>query len=138
MDGPQHILELLRDRGLIVGHLRGVFHLLIGRKIFGADGALLSPGVSWRELSALLKLAKYDRDFAVELGADPETISPKDREKFWYAAILLAKVDSTEAREQADQLAVVLSQMGYSVGAPPGVTKPMREMEPPKKKGKKK
>ena len=105
MDGSRAVLELIRDRGLVAGRLRGFFHLVIGRTLSRGDGTILSTGVTWRELSQLLKLLKFDRDLVKELDADPDSISPKDREKFWYVAISLAKVDSAQARREAEELA---------------------------------
>jgi len=50
-----------------------------------------------------------------ELDADPETVAPRDREKFWYAAICLARVDSPDARAQAERLAVKLERLGLRI-----------------------
>ena len=120
MDGSRAVLELIRDRGLVAGRLRGFFHLVIGRALSRGDGTILSTGVTWRELSQLLKLLKFDRDLVKELDADPDSISPKDREKFWYVAISLAKVDSAQARLEAEELAGLLKPHGILVGSAPG------------------
>ena len=124
MDGPRPVLEVVRDRKLAIGRLRGFFHLLIGRTLSRDDGTVLSTGVSWRELSHWLKLLKFDRELVRELDADPDTLSPKDREKFWYAAIAMAKVDSPRARLEADELAGLLVPLGFWAGASPSAGKP--------------
>ncbi len=132
MDGPRQVLELIRDRQMAGGRLRGVFHLLIGRTIAKDDGTVLSNGVTWRELSQWLKLLKFDRALVKELDADPESLSPKDREKFWYVAITLAKVDSDRARREADEVAALLKPLGFSAGGSPAVraAKPAPEKNP--------
>src|SRR5437868_15401425 len=98
MDGVRNLLGIVRDHNLAKGRLRGIFHVLIGRQIAVADGTTISAGLTWRQLAAELKAARFDKDLVAELGADPETLSPRDRERFWYAAIGLAQVDSVEAR----------------------------------------
>jgi hypothetical protein len=124
MQGTRQFLELVRDHDLVAGSLRGVFHIAIGRRIFDPNGQLIAGGVTWRELAALLKEVKFDRELVRELGADPETLSPKDREKFWYNAISVARVDGDEARQQAEVLTKALRPHGLIVGPPPsGTTK---------------
>lgn len=120
MHGTLRLLELVRDHGLAADHLRGLFHIAIGRRVTDPHGAVLTTGVTWRELAALLKDAKYDRELVRELGADPDTLAPKDREKFWYNAVALARVDGPEARGQAEKLAAALRPLGVVVGPPPG------------------
>lgn len=121
MNGPQVVLELIRDRKLASGRLRGVFHLVIARKLARTDGTLLSTGVTWRELSQLLKSLKFDRELVKELGTDPDLLAPKDREKFWYAAISLAKVDSPQARREAEDLIEQLKPLGIVAVSAPSV-----------------
>jgi hypothetical protein len=130
MHGTQRFLEQVHNHRLASGHLRGVFHIAIGRKVTDPDGNVVSSGVTWRELAVLLKEAKYDRELVRELGADPDTLSPKDREKFWYAAVTLAKVDGPEARQQADALIALLKPHGLIVGPPPGPP-PKTPLTPP-------
>ena len=122
MEGTRMVLQLARDHGLIPGHLRGLFHIAIGRKLTAADGTVLSMGMSWRDLSHLLKALKFDREIIRELGADPEALAPKDRERFWYSAIALAKVESAEARQEAEELTVSFKRLGIQVGPGPGGT----------------
>ena len=143
MEGTKEFLELVVQHGLAKGHLRGVFHIAIGRRLTKADGTPLAGGVTWRELAAILKTVKFDRELVKELGADPETVAPRDREKFWYAAIALAQVDSHEARSQAERLAAKLERFGIRIsGIAPLPTRqsstPAVQEEPPAKKPKKK
>jgi len=119
MDGIRELLEAVRDQGLAIGHLRGLLHIIIGRKITKSDGTVVSAGLTWRELAALLKLHRFDKDLVREIGADPEELAPRDRQRFWYSAIGLAKVDSTEAMAQAQRLADKLKSLGFTVGPPP-------------------
>jgi hypothetical protein len=148
MNGPQIVLELIRDRKLASGRLRGVFHLVIARKLTRTDGTLLSAGVTWRELSQLLKSLKFERELVKELGTDPDLLAPKDREKFWYAAISLAKVDSPQARREAEELIEFLKPLGIvtisnlPVPTAPSVPSPdldvVEQIEPATPKRKKK
>jgi hypothetical protein len=135
MHGTLRLLELVRDHRLAANHLRGLFHIAIGRRIADPAGKVLTTGVTWRELAAFLKDAKYDKDLVRELGADPDTLSPKDREKFWYSAVAMARVDGPEAREQADRLAALLKPLGLVVGPLPGAAGPLplrpRASKPP-------
>ena len=62
---------------------------------------------------------RFDKDLVAEVGGDPEELSPRDRQRFWYAAITLARPDSTEAQAQADRLAGAVKPLGYLVGPPP-------------------
>lgn len=130
MDGTLRLLELVRDKKLASGSLRGLFHIAIGRTV-SADGIVIAGGVTWRELAVLLKDAKFDKELVRELGADPDALAPKDREKMWYHAIGLAKVDSAEARTQADKLAVALKAHGLVVGVAPGGPSKLAELAPP-------
>ena len=65
--------------------------------------SVLSAGVTWRELAAELKYLRFDPELVRELGTDPESLAARDRERFWYSAIALAKVDSREAVADAEQ-----------------------------------
>ena len=131
MEGTQLFLEFVLKQGWAKGHLRGVFHIAIGRKVRDADGQVIAGGATWRELAAALKAVKFDKTLVKELGADPEALSVRDREKFWYAAIALSGVGSAEALAQAERLAVKLERSGWYVE---GFTAPMAETKKPKKK----
>lgn len=144
MQGTRQFLELVRDQGFVAGRLSGVFHIAIGRRISTPSGEVVATGVTWRELAALLKELKYDRELVRELGADPDELFPKDREKFWYYAVVMAKVDGAEASAEADELAARLAPLGLIIGSHPGgPLSPPRStsgeaMPPPPAKGKRK
>lgn len=119
MDRLQEFLDRVRDHQLAKGRLRGLLHIAIGRTIKAEDGTLISAGTTWRTLSLLLKSAKFDKELVRDLGADPDEISPRDRERFWYSAIALARPDTLEAIAEAEQLIPLLAQLGYTVGPIP-------------------
>ena len=119
MDGIREFLEAARDRGLLAGNFRGFLHIAIGRTVTRPDGTVLSKGLTWRELAGLLKQLRFDRDLVREYGADPETLAPRDRERFWYSAIAAARVDSREAIAEADRVVAPLRGLGYHVGPAP-------------------
>lgn len=119
MDDVRVLLETIAEKGLAAGRLRGVFNLLIGRRVAKADGTAVSAGLTWRQLASVLKVAKFDKELVRELDADPDVLAPRDREKMWYVAIGLARVDSLEAISQADQLVPLLKPLGYVVGQSP-------------------
>ncbi|HEY8503629.1 MAG TPA: hypothetical protein VIL46_03550 [Gemmataceae bacterium] len=121
MDGVREFLESLRQHDLVKGHFLAVLHIVIGRKITRTrDGAVLSTGVTWRELSNLLKQMRWDPELVRELGIDPETLPPRDRQRYWYSAISQAGVDSKAARKAGDELAKRVKKLGFEVGPAPG------------------
>lgn len=125
MDGIRDLLEAARANGLIAGRFRGLLHVAIGRTVTKPDGTKVSSGVTWRALAALLKAIRLDPEIGREAGADPETLSPRDRERYWYAVIALARVDSPEAVAEAEKLVTPLKDLGYLVAPPPsGVVSP--------------
>lgn len=130
MDGIRELLEAIRDNDLAAGHVRGVMHVAIGRKVTKTDGTVVSAGVTWRELAGWLKLLRFDKDLVKEFGADPEALAPRDRGRFWYSAIAMAKVDSPEAMAEAERLAEQLKPLGFVVGPPPAGTAPPARPKP--------
>ena len=62
MEGIEAFLEEIRKRGTAEGHLRGLLHILVGRKISRADGSLVSGGMTWRAV------ADFVRTFALVAG----------------------------------------------------------------------
>ena len=115
MDELRDFLEAVKSSGVAAGHLRGLLHLLVGRRLCRLDGAQVSAGVSWRVAAAQLKLVRWDRDAVRELGIDPSELAPRDREKYWYIAITRADLGSAAAREDATKLAALLGELGYAV-----------------------
>jgi hypothetical protein len=120
MDLVREFLEVVKRQGQAKGNLLGLLHICIGRRIEKADGTLISLGVTWRDLAALLKKLRWPTEVVTELGLDPDKLAPRDRQRFWYAAIAHAKVDSAEAATAGDHLAEALLRIGYRIGAAPG------------------
>lgn len=116
---PRDLLDLIRDKKLAQDNFLGVLHILIGRRISLVDGTEVSNGITWRELAALLKKVRWDKQAIHEVGVDPATLPPRDRQRYWYQTISQAGVDSEEALEAGDRLAEALQKEGYVVGPPP-------------------
>lgn len=131
MEGIRGLLEVARDQGLAAGRFRGLLHVVIGRTVSDAAGAVISRGLTWREAATLLKELRFDRELVREFGADPESLAPRDRERFWYTAIAQARVDSAEASAQADQLAAALRSHGYLVAASATAPRAAKPATPP-------
>ena len=138
MEGIRELLSVARDAGLAAGNIRGLFHIAIGRTVTRSDGTAISTGVTWRMLAAELKQLRFDPVIVREFGADPDTLATRDRERFWYSAIALAKVDSHEAIAEADKLAPKLTSLGFVVGPPPAGIVPAPAPAKPKHEQKKK
>ncbi len=120
MDPVRVFLEDLRHAGLAEGNLLGMLHVCIGRRITKADGTLVSAGQTWRDLATLLKKLRWPTDAVRELGLDPDTLPPRDRQRFWYTAITQAGVDTAKAAAAGDRLAKAVRKLGYQVGGAPG------------------
>ncbi len=134
-DRLRDFLDAVAAADVARGSFLGLLHLLIGRRITLADGTPVSAGQTWREVAALLKRVRWDRESAAELGLDPASLPPRDRERFWYAAIVRSGVDSPAAAAAAQQLAALLPTLGYQVvplTGQPGA--PAEKRSPPKKK----
>jgi hypothetical protein len=119
MGGVQELLTTLKQQDLAAGHFLGLLHILIGRRIQKIDGTVISTGLTWRELAALLKKVRWDREAVRELGLDPATLPPRDRQCFWYMAIAHAQVDSEKATQEASRLAPLLRKAGYDLPPSP-------------------
>jgi hypothetical protein len=115
MDVLRNFLEIVKRHGLERGHTVGMFQILVGRNIQTVDGAFISRGLTWRELAAYLKKARWPTDAVRDLHVDPASLPPRDRQQFWYTAISLAHVDSAEARMAGEALAPLLRPLGYRV-----------------------
>jgi hypothetical protein len=119
MDVVHEFLDSLSQHGHTHGNLLGLFHVLIGRRIAKTDGTPVSAGLTWRELAGLLKRLRWDKDVVRELGLDPATLPPRDRERYWYTVIAHAHVDSPQARQAGDRLAELAKSAGYVIGPAP-------------------
>ena len=120
MEGLREFLETVRQQQLVRGNLRALLHIVIGRRISRVDGTVVSAGVTWRILADLLRTIRWDKELVREVGLDPDDLPPRDRQRYWYAAIAAAKVDTLEARLLGDVYAVKLAPLGYIVSAAPG------------------
>jgi hypothetical protein len=130
MDGGiRELLEAARDAGLATGRFRGLLHIAIGRRITRPNGTVVSAGLTWRELAPTLKELRFDRALVREFGADPDTLAPRDRERFWYSAIALARIDSPEASADADSLIGELKKLGFVVGPNPAAASPKKPVK---------
>lgn len=119
MDGAQRFLNDLREKGLAEGNFLAILHVLIGRKVTLADGTTISPGLTWRAAAELLKSLRWPKEAVRELGVDPGELPPRDRQRFWYTTIALAKVDSPQAIAAGDRLAAAVTEFGYRVSPAP-------------------
>src|SRR4051812_42035214 len=97
MDDVQVLLDELRKHGLVTGLFLGLLHVLIGRRVTKVDGTVVSSGLTWRDLAAVLKQVRWDKDAVRELGLDPDALAPRDRQRYWYSAIAQAGVHSDAA-----------------------------------------
>ncbi|HEX3152270.1 MAG TPA: hypothetical protein VHR66_29620 [Gemmataceae bacterium] len=120
MEGLREFLEKVRQNHLVRGHFRALLHVCIGRRISRPDGTVLSPGVTWRQLSELLRIMRWDKELVRELGLDPDELSPRDRQRYWYSTIIAAHVDTAESREMGDAYARLLTPLGFVIGPGPG------------------
>lgn len=114
MDALTSLLLELKRRGLGADNMLGLLHVVIGRTIARtSDGAAVSRGMSWRDLAVLLKKIRWDPETVRSIGLDPDALPPRDRQKYWYAAISKAAVDSPDARAAADAFSAALRTLGY-------------------------
>jgi hypothetical protein len=121
-DVLRELLADLKRRRYAQGNLRGLLNVLIGRRILAKDGTLISTGLTWRAVAEILKKVRWDKEAARDVGLDPATLPPRDRQRYWYLVIAHAQVDSAAGREAGDRLADLLNKQGYSIGpAPRGV-----------------
>src|SRR4029077_13694484 len=104
MEGLRAFLEEIRKRGTAEGHFRGLLHILVGRKISRADGSLVSAGMTWRAVADLFKRLRWSPDAVRELGLEPDALPVRDRQRYWFAAISAAQIESVSASADADLL----------------------------------
>src|SRR5262249_13687717 len=102
MDVLREFLDDLKRQSLAHGHFLGLLHVMIGRRLEKAYETLIANGISWRDLSALLKKVRWDKNAVLELGLAPAALPPRDRQRYWYMAIVQAKVDSPQAVQAGD------------------------------------
>jgi hypothetical protein len=119
MEGLEAFLEVIRKRGTAEGHFRGLLHILVGRKISRSDGSLVSAGMTWRAVADLFKRLRWSPDAVRELGLEPDALPVRDRQRYWFAAISAAQIESASASADADALVSPLATLGFVVGPPP-------------------
>jgi len=120
MDGVREFLDVVEQHGGAKGHLLGLLHVLIGRKISKSNGEPISSGMSWRELATELKRRRWDPETIRELGLDPKSFAPRDRQRFWYSVISQVQVGSPQAAKAGDKFATIAKKLGYQIGPAPG------------------
>ena len=117
MDALGTLLDELKKSGLAEGNFLGFLHVLIGRTVTRRDDkAAISKGLTWREMAAWLKKVRWDPEAVRELGLEPDSLPPRDRQRYWYGAIMQAKVDGGPAMAAGDRFVEVMRKLGYDVG----------------------
>ena len=119
MDARLELLHRVKREHWAEGNFLGLLHVLIGRRIEHGDGGVISTGITWRELAALLKKVRWDKTVAAELHLEGVSLPPREREKFWYAVIAHAGVGSAAAAQAGDRLAILLRKAGFAVSDSP-------------------
>src|SRR5690349_8222961 len=107
MDALSTFLDEMKKGGHTQGNFLGFLNVLIGRRIEG-KGVPIARGLTWRELAVQLKKQRWDPAAVQELGIDPDRLPPRDRQRYWYTAILHARVDAPPAQQAGDRFAEVL------------------------------
>jgi hypothetical protein len=120
MDALSTLFAELKKSGQAVGNFHGFLNVLIGRTITRvSDKTVVSKGVTWREIATWLKKVRWDPEAVRELGLNPDDLPPRDRQRYWYTAIMQAKVDGAAAIAAGDRFAATLRGLGYDVGPAP-------------------
>jgi hypothetical protein len=117
MEGFLELLLTLKRKNHAKGSFLGLLHVLIGGRIATSSGTEICTGLSWRVLAQALKKVRWDKNAVRELGLNPKELPPRDRERFWYAAIAQAQVGSAKAVQAGERFAETLRSLGYSVGS---------------------
>ena len=115
MDGLKELLEQLHQNQQTKGHFLGLLHILIGRTISRGDGTVLSKGITWREVATLLRTVRWNPEAVREVGVNPDSLPPRDRQRYWLQTIAQADVGSAAASQAADRFAPILEKAGYKV-----------------------
>jgi hypothetical protein len=116
MDALTSLLDDLKKSGAAQGNFLGFLQVVIGRRIAQKKGGkVVSAGVTWRDLANRLQKVRWPADAVRELGLDPESLPPRDRERYWYSAITRAQVHTDEAKQAGDRFVAVLKKRGFEV-----------------------
>jgi hypothetical protein len=120
MDRLREFLNAVKGRAAARRNFLGLAHVLIGRRVTLADGTPVSSGLTWRELAALLKKVRWDKEAVRDVGLDPADLPPRDRQRYWYNAIAHSQVDSPKAIAAGERLIEAVRPLGYVIGEAPG------------------
>ena len=118
MDDLTEFLEQLKSKKLVESNFLGFLNVLIGRRISRGE-TLISAGLGWRVLASSLRKVRWNPELVNELGIDSAELNPRDRQRYWYSAIIRAQVDSPQAAKAGDRFAAALNKAGYQVGPAP-------------------
>ena len=124
MEPLRKFLNAVRHHGTAHGHLLGLLHILIGRRVTRSDGTPISGGMTWRELAALLKQLRWDRDTVRELQLDPAGLPPRDREHSGTRPSPTPAWLPPRPKRRATVLSDLSRRLGYVVGPAPGTAPP--------------
>ncbi|MBY0232126.1 MAG: hypothetical protein K2W96_22845 [Gemmataceae bacterium] len=116
MDRLEEFLEAVRAGGWSAGKFRSLLWVLVAQPVRLPDGEPVSSGLTFRQLAALLRRARWDIEAVRELGLEPAELPPRDREKAWFAAITRAGLGTPEAKAEGEKLAKTLRAKGYGIG----------------------
>ena len=119
MDQLRGFLETVKQHSAVQGQFRGLLHVLIGRRIARRDGTLVSAGLTWREVAVNLRRLRWEPEAVADLGLQPDDLPIRDRERFWYAAIVRAGVESKQAIAAGDKIARAMLPLGFVIGPAP-------------------
>jgi len=67
MDALRELLDDLKQHEAARSSFLGLLHILIGRRISRSDGALIPTGMTRREVAALPKRLRWDREAAAQV-----------------------------------------------------------------------
>ena len=123
MDPLREFLKKAEDQNISQGDLLGLLHILVGRKIALSDGTVVSSGMNWRDVAGILKKVRWDPTQINELGIDPKTLPPRDRERFWLTVINRSNLQSPSALASGERLRLRLLGIGYVVSPAPAAEK---------------
>ena len=117
MDPLRDFLESVRRHHVAQGNLRGLLHILIGRRSRRKMGRPCRRA-TWRELAAVLKKVRWDRQAAAELGIDLATLPPRDRGD--SGTLSSAVPPSIHPKRAGGRRLIASKKLGYEIGPAPG------------------
>ena len=115
MDALAELFEKIRSEELSKGLFLGLLHVLIGRTVSSPSGAVLSTGMTFREVATWFKKLRWNPEDVRDLGLDPDTLPLRDRQRYWFVAICHAQVGSAAAIKAGEKFAAKLRTAGYEV-----------------------